>query len=332
MSKSKIFLIAQSALCVLIAVLLSASALRIFLEGSAWQAAGHPSDWIYTREKAAGALAPILPLILASIVMTIIGLVKDIRDEDADKPVRDAEISRDLIAARVPQPSPEMVREQDLQKKLRIGGWIGFAVCMIPIFLYVTNAEHFAQTDAAGLDQNIVALIAFIVPWAIAGLACLVITTVLQEKSMLRETDAANAAIKASKAAAAPAQAADAAAVQAPGTAGAQGDTKAPAQVQGTATAQNAAKAPAQMQGTAAAQNAAKAPAQVQGTSAAQNAAKAPAPLNSISPETARRRILLRRVLMAAAVLFIVLGIFNGSMKDVLIKAIKICTECVGLG
>ena len=189
MSKSKIFLIVQSALCVLIAVLLSASAIRIFLDGSAWQAAGHPSDWIYTREKAADALAPILPLILASIVMTIIGLVKDIRDEDADKPVQDAEISRDLIAARVPQPSPEMAAERETQKKLRIGGWIG----------------------------------------------------------------------------------------QAP-------------------------------------------------------AAKAPAPLVSVSPETARRRILVRRVLMAAAVLFIVLGIFNGSMKDVLIKAIKICTECVGLG
>ena len=300
MSKSKIFLIVQSALCVLIAVLLSASAIRIYLEGSAWQAAGHPSDWIYTREKAAGALAPILPLILASIVMTIIGLVKDIRDEDADKPVQDPEISRDLIAARVPQPSPEMAREQDLQKKLRIGGWIGFAVCMIPIFIYVTNADHFTQTDAAGLDQNIVALIAFIVPWTIAGLACLVITTVLQEKSILRETDAANAAIKAAKAAAAPAQNADAAAAQSTDAASAQAVGKVSAQAPGTA--------------------------------AAQSAAKTPAPLNSISPETARRRILLRRVLMAAAVLFIVLGIFNGSMKDVLIKAIKICTECVGLG
>ena len=266
MSKSKIFLIVQSALCVLIAVLLSASAIRIFLEGSAWQAAGHPSDWIYTREKAAGALAPILPLILASIVMTIIGIVKDIKDEDADKPVQDAEISRDLIAARVPQPSPEMAAERETQKKLGIGGRIGFAVCMVPIFIYVTNADHFAQTDALGLDQNIVALIAFVVPWTIAGLACLVVTTILQEKSILRETEAANAAIKAAKAAAAP------------------------------------------------------------------QIAKAPAPLVSVSPETARRRILLRRVLMAAAVLFIVLGIFNGSMKDVLIKAIKICTECVGLG
>ena len=36
MSKSKIFLIVQSALCVLIAVQLSASVIRIFLDGSAW--------------------------------------------------------------------------------------------------------------------------------------------------------------------------------------------------------------------------------------------------------------------------------------------------------
>lgn len=291
MSKSKIYLIVQSALCVLIAILLSASAIRIFLEGSAWQAAGHPSDWIYTREKVAAALAPILPLILTSIVVTVIGLVKDIKDEDADKPVQDVEISRDLIAARVPQPSPEMAAERETQKKLRIGGWIGFAVCMVPILLYVTNADHFTQTDAVGLDQNIVALIAFVVPWTIAGLACLVVTTLMQEKSMLRETEAANAAIKAAKAAAAPVPAAEAAATSAPGTAAAQATAAAPAQ-----------------------------------------AAKAPAPLVSVSPETARRRILVRRVLMAAAVLFIVLGIFNGSMKDVLIKAIKICTECVGLG
>ena len=35
---------------------------------------------------------------------------------------------------------------------------------------------------------------------------------------------------------------------------------------------------------------------------------------------------------LAAAVVFIILGVMNCSMKDVLVKAIKICTECVGLG
>ena len=40
----------------------------------------------------------------------------------------------------------------------------------------------------------------------------------------------------------------------------------------------------------------------------------------------------LRIVLLLAAVTMIVLGILNGGMSDVLQKAIKICTECIGLG
>ena len=61
-------------------------------------------------------------------------------------------------------------------------------------------------------------------------------------------------------------------------------------------------------------------------------AVKADAALYKTSPETARRRVLVRRVLLIAAVCFVILGIMNGSMKDVLVKAIRICTECVGLG
>ncbi|MBR1627889.1 MAG: hypothetical protein IJ679_01310 [Lachnospiraceae bacterium] len=35
---------------------------------------------------------------------------------------------------------------------------------------------------------------------------------------------------------------------------------------------------------------------------------------------------------IALAVICIIIGIFNGSMRDVFIKASKICTECIGLG
>lgn len=42
--------------------------------------------------------------------------------------------------------------------------------------------------------------------------------------------------------------------------------------------------------------------------------------------------IVARSALIAAAVLMIIFGIFNGGMHDVLQKAIKICTECIGLG
>ena len=292
MAKNKIFLWVQTALCVLIAILLASSAVRIFIDGSAYQAAGHPSEWIYTREKAAAALMPILPLFLLSFAMTVYGLVKGIEDEEADKPVQDVERARDLVCARVAQPSEEMAKERALQKKLQLGGWIGFAVCMIPILLYITNGAHFALTDAEGLDHSIVSMIAYVVPWTVLGLACLIVTTVLQGKSTQREADAATALMKE----AAAAKAAEAA------KAGAE-----------SAKAAEAAKADAES---------AKAPA----------AAKAAAPLYNTSPETARRRILIRRVLLVAAVIFVVLGVQNGSMKDVLVKAIRICTECVGLG
>lgn len=41
---------------------------------------------------------------------------------------------------------------------------------------------------------------------------------------------------------------------------------------------------------------------------------------------------ILRIALLSAAILFIVLGALNGDMQDVMNKAIKICTECIGLG
>ena len=41
---------------------------------------------------------------------------------------------------------------------------------------------------------------------------------------------------------------------------------------------------------------------------------------------------IVKYVILSVAVLLIVLGIFNGGMADVLNKAVKICTECIGLG
>ena len=46
----------------------------------------------------------------------------------------------------------------------------------------------------------------------------------------------------------------------------------------------------------------------------------------------AKRRRAARTALLVLAAACIVAGVCNGSMKDVLIKAINICTECVGLG
>ncbi len=37
-------------------------------------------------------------------------------------------------------------------------------------------------------------------------------------------------------------------------------------------------------------------------------------------------------VLVAAAVLLIVFGVINGGARDVFAKAVRICSECIGLG
>ena len=40
----------------------------------------------------------------------------------------------------------------------------------------------------------------------------------------------------------------------------------------------------------------------------------------------------LRIALYAVALVLLLAGVMNGGMRDVLIKAINICTECIGLG
>lgn len=51
----------------------------------------------------------------------------------------------------------------------------------------------------------------------------------------------------------------------------------------------------------------------------------------SRSGKTTGRNV-IRVIIAAAAVALIVLGVMNGGMFDVLVKAINICTECIGLG
>ena len=40
----------------------------------------------------------------------------------------------------------------------------------------------------------------------------------------------------------------------------------------------------------------------------------------------------IKGAVLAASVAFIIVGIVNGGMSDVLGKAVRICTECIGLG
>ena len=89
MDKKKMLLYAQAAFCVLWAVLMAAAAVRIYSEGIASQAQGHPEAWIYTREKAAAAIGRYLPLLLLAVITNIACAVTGARDGGQDEPAAD---------------------------------------------------------------------------------------------------------------------------------------------------------------------------------------------------------------------------------------------------
>lgn len=252
MTKGKVLRAILSALCVLIAALLCASAVGIYREGAA-QKMEHPLEAIYTPETVAEKLVPVAPLLFIALALTAAGLLTGAKGKE--KPADDAEIRRNLLASGVVRPSEAMKRERKRQTRVSFLGWAGFAACMIPILLYLLDGEHFPDGN---LEPMIAALAAVLLPWTAAGIVCLTASAFLREKSLGREAEAAKEQRKAEK-----------------------------------------------------------------------EAGIAPAVRKE---KPAERRAPLQMAVCIAAIALIALGILNGGALDVLIKAINICTECIGLG
>ena len=128
MTRTKLFLVVQAALCTVIAVLLAAGALSLYLDGAAKQAEGDLFYYMFTRERAGAKLLPILPLFFCAFGLTIAGVILGIKDENAEKPVRDEKLLRDLGSIR------EKAVHQQADQKTRI---LRAAVLVIALILIV---------------------------------------------------------------------------------------------------------------------------------------------------------------------------------------------------
>ena len=254
MTRTRIYLLLQAAMCILLVAMLSVSAVTIYREGVI-RRAEHPLEPVYTREIVAEKAAPLAPLFFTAVGLMIAGLVLGIKDENADKAVRDSELNRDLIIARVAQPTQVMRKAKKAQRLLLAAGWGVFFLCMLPIVKYVADPAHFPQEDLEGMFHG---LLRVFLPWTAVGLGVLVVFSLLRERYVLREIEAAKERIKEEK------------------------ETGINAEPKNVSQQKNPG--------------------------------------------------VLQIVLIVAAIGFIIAGVLNGSARDVLYKAINICTECVGLG
>ena len=91
MKNNRIFLIIQSILCILLAALLITAVIGIYRSGSAARAE-NPLAWIFTREIVAERFRPIAPLFFAAVVLTAVGLILGVKDENGLKPVKSGKV------------------------------------------------------------------------------------------------------------------------------------------------------------------------------------------------------------------------------------------------
>ena len=133
MTRTKLFLVVQAVLCAVIAVLLAAGALDLYLDGAAKQAEGDLFYYMFTRERAGAKLLPVLPLLFCALGLTIAGVILGIRDEKAEKPVRDEKLLRELSGIR------ERAVHRQADRKMRILRTAVLVIALVLIVIGILN-------------------------------------------------------------------------------------------------------------------------------------------------------------------------------------------------
>ena len=89
MRRNRILPALQAAACILLAVMLAAGAVGIYLEGAA-RRAEDPLAAIYTAENVSRVLVTVLPVFLVFLALLAVCLVLGVRDPGADRPAKTA--------------------------------------------------------------------------------------------------------------------------------------------------------------------------------------------------------------------------------------------------
>jgi len=103
MTKRKLYLALQAAVCVALVVWMSLSAVGIYLEGSA-RRAEHPMESIFTPQAVADRFAPIAPLCFAGLGLLVAGLILGVKDESSGRKRLKHERSAGIVAQAVDPP------------------------------------------------------------------------------------------------------------------------------------------------------------------------------------------------------------------------------------
>ncbi len=133
MGKKRVFMIIQSLLCVLSAIMLMSAAIGIYTDGKQ-RKAEDPTAYIYTREAAVKAAAPGAAVMLLGLCLSIAGWAMDIHDEAADKPVMIPEFAGCMKEQLKEGAAGEEKNDPSKKKRLdriRLAVFVAAVICII---------------------------------------------------------------------------------------------------------------------------------------------------------------------------------------------------------
>lgn len=143
MNRKRCYLIVQSVLILALAALLSFFTIKLYQEGTA-RKSENVLEAVFRPGDVAGKLTAAAPLAFILIGTSAAGLLLDIKDDKAERPVKDAEAIRKLTAGTAPKPG---VPAEKTMKKERSLFPLQMAVLAAALFFIIAGVMNRSASD-----------------------------------------------------------------------------------------------------------------------------------------------------------------------------------------